>query len=206
MKAPVPRVHAVTDANVAALPLDDIERRARALAHSAAVGLHARLPQADGRRLLDFARLLRRAADGSGAATLVNDRADVAVLAGAAGVHLPEAGLPVPAARRLVGDDALLGRSVHAADAVRRAADEGADYVFLGPIWATASHPAREGIGLASLRGLSPIRVIAIGGVTPARAPFCRDAGAWGVAAITALWMAPDPRAAVEEMLVSFMD
>ena len=59
------------------------------------------------------------------------------------------------------------------------------------------------GVGPQALRGL-PFRVIAIGGITPERAALCRDEGAWGVAAISALWRAPDPGAAVRKMLLSF--
>ncbi len=132
----------------------------------------------------------------------VNDRADLARALGAAGVHLPSRGLSVADARRLLGSDAVIGRSTHSAAEARTAWNEGADYVFLGPIWETSSHPGRPALGPAVIERAAPARVIAIGGVTPARVEQCLNAGAWGVAAISALWMAADPAAMAEHMLL----
>jgi thiamine-phosphate pyrophosphorylase len=135
---------------------------------------------------------------------LVNDRVDVARIADTRGVHLPSDGLPTRDAKALLEPHHLLGRSTHTPDEARRATDEGADYVFLGPVWETPSHPGRAGLGPGVFHALRSLRVIAIGGVTPARAAQCRDAGAWGVAAISSLWNSPDPAAAVRAMLLSF--
>ncbi|MBI4499786.1 MAG: thiamine phosphate synthase [Gemmatimonadetes bacterium] len=201
MKPPVPRVHVITDGQVAVLP--NLESVAAALAISPAVAFHARLPKADGARVWELATRLRKAT-GPRSLIIVNDRLDVARIVSANGVHLPENGLPIEAARQLLAPGQLLGRSVHDPEEARRAAAAGADYVLLGPVWETASHPERP-IGLGALRGLEGITVIAIGGVTPERAKACRDAGAWGVAAISALWRAPDPAAAVSTMLLSFV-
>ncbi len=132
----------------------------------------------------------------------VNDRADLVPWLGAAGVHLPSRGLSVADARRLLGPDVLIGRSTHSAPEARAAWDEGADYVFLGPIWETRSHPGRAALGPAAIEHAAPARVVAIGGVTPARVEQCRSAGAWGVAAISALWMAPDSGAVAKRMLL----
>jgi thiamine-phosphate pyrophosphorylase len=178
-----------------------LESIARDLAISSRVALHARLPGGDGARILELAQ---RLAHGSGGAVFVNDRVDVALVAGARGVHLPANGLPTRAARRLLGSDQILGRSAHSADEARKAFDDGADYVFLGPIWETSSHPGQRPLGLNVLRGFSSLCVVAIGGVTAERAAECRDAGAWGVAAISALWNAKDPGAAARTMLLSF--
>ena len=199
MSREVPRVHAVTNPAVVALP--QLEPIARALAISPSVALHARLPGADGARLLALAERLAGASQGT---IFVNDRVDVAVVAGAAGVHLPANGLSTTAARKLLAPGQLLGRSAHSADEARMAFDQGADYVFLGPVWATSSHPGQRPLGLHALRGFSSLCVVAIGGVTVERATECRDAGAWGVAAISALWNAKDPGAAARAMLLSF--
>jgi thiamine-phosphate pyrophosphorylase len=118
---------------------------------------------------------------------LVNARADLALAAGAAGVHLPEHDLPVAAARRLLGPGVLIGRSVHSLDAARRAEAEGADYIVFGPVFPTASHPGRPAAGLAALGQVAAavgLPVIAIGGVDGERAESCRLAGAAGFAAI----------------------
>lgn len=197
----VPRLHAVTDAGV--LALSDLAERARTIAR-AGVALHCRhAPTA--RDAVQRVEAFLRAAHGA-ALVLVNDRADIARATGAHGVHLPADGLPVKAARRLVGAGALVGRSAHTPDDVRRAADDGADYVFLGPIWRTRSHPDRPAVGLEALRAARhvTIPVIAIGGVTPERAVACVEAGAFGAAAISALWYAPEPGSVVERFLLSF--
>lgn len=135
----------------------------------------------------------------------VNDRVDVAVSARAQGIHLPSSGLPVAVTREMVGPSMLIGRSTHSAAEALAADAEGADYVFLGPIWETPSHPDTPGLGISAIRESSEARVIAIGGITPERIGACLDAGAWGVAAISALWLAEDVATAAETFLLSFV-
>ncbi len=121
---------------------------------------------------------------------LVNDRADVALAGGAQGVHLPEAGLPVATARRLVGEGMLVGRSVHSLSEALRAQEEGADYVVVGPIYPTPSHPGHAGAGPALVRQVAKalsIPVLAIGGIDEARVVEVVRAGAVGVAVISAI-------------------
>jgi thiamine-phosphate pyrophosphorylase len=132
----------------------------------------------------------------------VNDRADVATIVHADGIHLPAAGLPIAAVRALVGPDVCIGRSVHQPEEALDAAEQGADYVFLGPIWETASHPGQSPLGPEAIARALPARVVAIGGVTPERIGECRDAGAHGVAAVSSLWRADDPGSAAEKMLL----
>jgi thiamine-phosphate pyrophosphorylase len=118
---------------------------------------------------------------------VVSARADLALAAGAAGVHLPERDLPVAGARRLLGPGRLVGRSVHGEDAARRAEAEGADYVVFGSVFASASHPGQEVAGLAVLERVAVavgIPVLAIGGVDADRVEACLAAGAAGFAAI----------------------
>lgn len=186
----------MTDADV--LRLADLEQRARTLASTSAIVAHVRAGATTARALLAHATQLRTA----GLPVLVNDRADLVPAARALGVHLPSHGIPVAAARGLLGTQSLIGRSTHDPDEARLAAADGADYVFLGPIWETPSHPGRPGLGLNAIRQAAPARVIAIGGVTPERAVACVAAGAWGVAAIRALWLAEDPGAAAAEFLL----
>lgn len=120
-----------------------------------------------------------------GVRTIVNDRADVCRAAGAMGVHLPEAGLAVADARRVVGPGALVGVSLHLATDPARAV--GADYAILGPIFATPGKG--EGVGLGALESAArrlPIPVLAIGGIVPKNARLALDAGAAGVAVLRA--------------------
>lgn len=197
MKPPVPRLHAVTDDAVLALP--DFEGRALDIARAGDVAVHLRASRTPAGRLTDLAARLA----GQHVTVLVNDRADVALAAGASGVHAPAHGLPTEILRRLLPPSRLVGRSVHDVHEAHRAARDGADYVFLGPVWETPTHRGREGLGTAPLRTAAPATVIAIGGLTPERARACGRAGAYGVAAIRALWYADDPASAAEEMLVS---
>ena len=126
---------------------------------------------------------------------LINDRPDLARIAHAAGVHLPEQGWPIAEARPLIKRATLphmtLGRSTHSIEAALTAEREGADYVIFGPIFATASKASFGApLGLDALRELSTrihIRVFAVGGVSSAEhVRQCREAGAYGVAAIGA--------------------
>ncbi len=206
MSTPLPRLHAITNSDI--LALSDLTERATVIGRSPDVALHARAPGVPGRMLVEFAEVLLRATSVGGARLFVNDRVDVALLAGAEGVHLPAGGLPISKVRALVGPDRWIGRSTHSPAEAQRAADEGADYVFLGPIWETPSHPGqgqgreRPGIGVTAIEQVRAVRIIAIGGITPDRVAHCLDAGAYGVAAITSLWRAPDPGSAAAEMLL----
>lgn len=131
---------------------------------------------------------------------LVNDRADVALLTGANGVHLPDEGLPVAPVRRLLPRSMLVGRSVHSVAAAREAENDGASYVLAGTIFSSRSHPDREPAGVQLISEICSriaLPVLAIGGMTPERVAECVRAGAAGVAAFSAVWDAPEPAAAV---------
>jgi len=201
----VPRLHAVTDAAV--LSMDGwVERALEVLAAGGPdLALHVRGPGLDPRRLLDLLDGLAEPARASGALLLVNDRVDVALISGASGVHLGERSLPVGRARGLLGDDAWIGISCHSASDARGPATEGADYVFLGTIHPTATHPGAVGLGLAAIgdavrAGHGP-PLIGIGGIGPASAPAVVAAGAHGVAAIRGIWQVEDPGRAVKQYL-----
>jgi thiamine-phosphate pyrophosphorylase len=157
------------------------------------------------RELLQLATDLRELTARHQARLLVNDRVDVALAVGADGVQLPGAGLPPGAARRLLGPGRLVGVSTHSAAEVEAAALDGADFVLFGPIYDTPSkrpYGAPQGLtGLAEACRRSQLPVIAIGGVTAARVPELRDAGAAGIAVIRALLEAGDPAAATKLLL-----
>lgn len=118
---------------------------------------------------------------------LISSRVDVALAVQAAGVNLPETDLPVSVARRLLGAESLLGRSVHTSAAAHMAEEEGADFVIFGPVFETPSHPGVPAVGLARLQevaGEVAIPLLAIGGVDRERGQLCLDSGAAGYAAI----------------------
>jgi thiamine-phosphate pyrophosphorylase len=143
----------------------------------------------DDRRLLELANRVRQAVSGSLARVLVNDRVDVALTAGAAGVHLPGHGVSAARVRAMVPDGFVIGRSVHSeADALQAEREGGCDYLVFGSVFATPSKPAGyEPAGLQALsRVCSVVRlpVLAIGGITLERAEEVAQAGAAGIAAI----------------------
>ena len=155
-----------------------------------------------GRPLLALAERLRLLTARAGALLLVNDRVDVAVAAGADGVHLGGASMPVEVARRLLPPGALVGVSTHAVPEVAAAT---ADFAFFGPVHATPSKAAfRPPQGVARLReavAVARIPVLAIGGITRPHIPDLRAAGAGGVAVIRAILSADDPGSATRALL-----
>ena len=138
-----------------------------------------------------------------GVQLVVDDRIDWALAAGADGVHLGQTDLPVAHARRLadaVRAGVLIGATVTTAEQARRAEGEGADSLGFGPVFPTTSkdNPASvKGLdGLAEACAAVQVPVLAIAGITPERVGPCLDAGAWGVAVMSAVTRAADPVAA----------
>jgi thiamine-phosphate pyrophosphorylase len=155
-----------------------------------------------GGKLLELALALK-AALSNRALLLVNERVDVALAAGADGVQLGEDALPVVAARKMLGPDALIGRSVHSVDSARRAATEGADFLVVGTIYATRSHPGEEPAGPELLRSIAAVvslPLIGIGGITPRNLDEVMRAGARGVAVISNVLASPDPEGSAGEL------
>lgn len=149
--------------------------------------------------LFPLAKLMREMADRFGAALFVNDRADVALAAGAAGVHLAGHSLPVAAARAVLRPPFKIGVSCHSVAEAMQAEKEGADYAFLGTLFSSASKPGVAPLGLEELsraRREVKIPIIAIGGITVENVGATLSAGAEGVAVISALAGARSPREA----------
>jgi thiamine-phosphate pyrophosphorylase len=173
--------------------------RARAAVRGGATMVQLRLKDADARTLVEVARALVAALP---VPVVVNDRADVALAAGAAGVHLGVDDLPAAAVRRVVPPGFIIGASVGEESEAANAA--GADYAGIGPVWATASKgDAGEAIGVegfARLAARLTMPAVGIGGVTPGNASALVAAGAAGVAVIRALFAAPNPELAAREL------
>ena len=127
---------------------------------------------------------------GSPTKLLINDRADIAVSSGAAGVHLTTSSLPSSVVRQTFGEDVLIGVSTHSLEEVRTAAEGGADFAVFGPVFFTESKGEYgEPTGLPNLASvsaaLSPFPVLALGGLKVDRVMSCIQAGAAGVAGIS---------------------
>ena len=150
--------------------------------------------------LLALACELRDLCRRYGARLLINDRVDVALAAGAGGAHLPVNSFTPADARRLLGPQALIGASAHSLAEARTAADGGADFIVFGPVFDTPSkRPFGPPVGLSALREVTrnvSLPVLAIGGITAERVETVRQHGARGVAVVSAILEAVDPRAA----------
>lgn len=121
----------------------------------------------------------------TGGKLLINDRLDLALAVGAAGVHLPAAGLPVAAVRRAAPAGFLITRSCHSPAEAAAAARDGADFCLLAPIFPTPSKPGAVPLGIEALRAAAAhARVLALGGVTEENIAACLAAGAAGMAGI----------------------
>ena len=191
--------------------LSDVVREALA---SGAPTIQLRLKSASARELLEAAQTLMPIVRSAGALFIVNDRLDVALAAGADGVHLGPDDPPVKDVRRVadarsgVADTFIVGYSTDTRDEAARAEAEGADYLGVGAVYATANKSdAGDVIGLKGLRRVVKavsIPVVAIGGITPERAPAVAKTGACGSATIGAVMSATEPAEAVRELLLPF--
>jgi thiamine-phosphate diphosphorylase len=198
---PLPRVHAYTDGALLSHPELGI-RAAAIAAGGAAVALHARARGASAAHLTAIAARLLTLARPAEAAVFVSGRADIAAAVGAQGVQLARDDLAPSEVRRML-PHGWIGCSVHDLDEAAAAVREGANFLVVGTVYPSASHPGRQPVGLGLVReavGLG-VPVIAIGGITPERVGEIQATGAYGVAAIRALWYAPDPAAATLAML-----
>ena len=211
----IPKLHIVTDDEILARP--DFETLARGVCEvfearepadgdgvGGSVALHIRGAHTSGRRLTRLARILCVRSAASGVLLLVNDRLDVALAVGAAGVHLGQRSLPPAEARHLLGGSRLLGVSVHSVREAVEAAESGADYLFLGRLFETPSHPEAAAKGpefMSLVASRVDLPLVGIGGVTPERAAGVAASGGHGVAVIRGIWDAPSPQDAVQAYL-----
>ncbi len=140
----------------------------------------------------------------AGVTSIVNDRVDVAIAAGADGVHLGQDDFPIPLARKLLGEEAIIGGSAGNMEEARKCLMEGADYIGFGPVYPTASKAdAGPAGGLDLLRHIVeaiPLPIVAIGGITTCNASLVMKAGAHGIAVISAVCCQKDPTEAARSL------
>jgi len=170
--------------------------------------LQVRAKGASGAWLLNATTAVVRRAETAGALVVVNDRADLARLAGAGGVHVGQTDLSPAAVRAVVGPEILVGRSTHTPGQYEAAFGEPVDYVAIGPVFATATKAtgcdavALEGVRGAAARTLARgLPLVAIGGITLDRARSVSDGGAQSIAVISDLLATGDPAGRVREFL-----
>lgn len=194
-----PALYPVTDTRIAGLALPEVVGR---LVDGGATWIQVREKEMKDR---DLARTVEECCRIQGPRILVNDRADVALVAGAGGVHLGDRDLPAAEARALLGPSPILGVSTHSVEEAVAACSREVDYVALGPIFTTPNASVRrEALGIGALREASrrmSLPLVAIGGITLERASEVLEAGATSVAVISDLMNAPDMAARVRAYL-----
>jgi thiamine-phosphate pyrophosphorylase len=175
----------------------------RAFLDGGATLIQLRAKQLSSAAFLDMADAAVRLARPYEANIIVNDRADIAMMSAAAGVHVGQDDLPASAARRLLGEKAVVGLSTHNVAQIERALREPISYVAAGPVFGTRSKDtgyAAVGLELVSnaARLAGELPVVAIGGITLENARSVIDAGATSVAVISDLLVGNDPRSRIQ--------
>ena len=179
----------------------------RAALRGGAPAIQLRMKGASAREMTEAARALLAHTRAAGALLFINDRVDVALAVEADGAHVGQDDLPVAAARRIAPPGFLVGVSAETAELARAAQADGADYVGVGPVYATGSKAdAGDAVGverIAQVAAAVRIPVVGIGGIAIENAPAVLRAGAAGVAVIGAVMRAADPEAAARALIAT---
>jgi len=159
------------------------------------------MPMLQRYRLALALRTLTRAHE---ALLIINDHADLAIAADADGVHLGQDDLPPEAVRALPGfEGRLIGRSTHTLEQAKAAIEDGADYIAVGPVYATPTKAGRPAVGTGLISGLAAMAdrpFVAVGGINHDNAPAVVEAGARAIAFVRAVYDAPDPAEATRRL------
>jgi len=202
-----PRLYPILDAGVLAAKGVSADKFARALRAAGVTLLQYRDKEADDATILKNAELISDIFAGSGARLIMNDRMDLMLLAGWDGVHVGQKDMAPADVRIVVGDGRVIGVSTHTEEQVRIAADTTADYVAIGPVFATGTKLDAEPVvgleGVRRARTLTSKPLDAIGGITRANARSVVDAGADSVAVISGLLASGEP---VEKVVGDFLE
>jgi len=186
MRLVLPRLYVILDATLLKIPAKEC---AKSLVDAGVRLIQYRNKHASGRKLFETSRELAEYLNPIGVHFIVNDRSDVAVLAGAGGVHVGQDDLGVEQAREVLGDGQWVGISTHNAGQFRSALETSAEYIAVGPVFATGSKENPDpvvGVGFVrETRAMTGRPIVAIGGITLERAAEVIDAGADSVAIIS---------------------
>jgi len=202
-----PTLTAIVDSEF--VPIEELSLRIPQAARGGATLLQTRVKRLATAEWLRYVREAERAARGAGVPLIVNDRADLAIVAGAAGVHLGEQDLPVRDARKLLGPGAIIGATARDAGAAAAAEAAGADYLGVGPLFATSTKPdlpVLERGRIGEIRSATNLPLVGIGGIDPEGAAEAARLGLDGIAVISALWKGGDPERAAREFITRFRE
>lgn len=191
----LPKIYPITDTSISGLSHRD---QVKQLIEGGATLIQLREKRASPREFLQDAREALRIAHSAGVKIIINDRVDVALAIGADGVHLGQTDMPVEAARRLLGEDAIVGFSTHNVNQVEEAVRRSVDYLAFGPIFPTATKENPDPIvglnELARIKNLvGSLPLVAIGGITADMTREVLMSGADSVAVISAVLNSANP-------------
>lgn len=182
----------------------DVITTVRAAISGGVTMVQLRVKNRTDRETLELGQPLRSVCSQSGVPFIVNDRLDLAMALLADGIHLGVDDLPLELARQLTTPDFTIGYSPESDNQVQAAHERGADYLGIGPLFGTSTKmDAGTALGIdefARRRAMTPLPVVAIGGINARNAPSAMASGADGVAVVSAILRAPDPRAAAQEL------
>ena len=202
MRLVMPRLYVILDAR---LMTGSAEETAKQLIEAGVRMLQYRSKRGSARETLEISACLARIAEEKSVALFVNDRPDIAALSGASGVHVGQTDLSVEDAREVIGEGKWVGVSTHTEKQFRAAIKTSADYVSMGPVFATKSKDDPDAVVgtefVRRVRGLTAKPIVAIGGITLERAAEVMDAGADSVAVISDILRAENPVRRAEEFL-----
>ena len=194
----VGKFHVLTD-TVLQCRLSHVELAELAIAGGADT-IQFRQKEGATREMIRVAEQMQALCKRAGVTFIINDRVDVAIACHADGVHLGQDDFPIPLARKLLGQEAIIGGSAGSVEEARKCLLEGADYIGFGPVYATTSkEDAGPAAGLSLLKQIVetiPLPIIAIGGITADNTPPVVQAGAHGIAVISAVCCQKDPEGA----------
>ena len=194
-------LYAITESS---LPEEDLLSRVKQIVKGGATCLQLREKNISSREFLNRAIQLRKVIP-SDVSFIVNDRVDIAVICGADGVHLGQDDIPLPSARKIMGEDKIIGVSTHNLEQAKKAEAEGADYIGVGPVFSTSTKPdALHPVGCEMIRCIKKevkIPVVAIGGICPENLKEVLEAGADGVAVISAIFARRDILKATQNLI-----
>jgi thiamine-phosphate pyrophosphorylase len=208
----LPALTAIVDADVTAACGWTVPDAARACLDGGARFLQVRAKRVPGGAFLEWCDVVVAAAIPYGAAVVVNDRPDIARMAGASGVHVGQDDLPASAARVLLGASAIVGLSTHTREQVEAARAEPITYLAVGPIFGSLTKDTGyDAVGLdlvqfAAAKADGAVPVVAIGGITLDRAPQVLAAGATSIAVIGDLFATGDPEVRTRQFLARLGD
>lgn len=195
-------LYLVTDSS--GISKDEFLARVKAACEGGITLLQLREKERGGREYFKLAEKVKKIADGYGVPLIIDDRVDIALAADCAGVHVGQSDMPVCEARKLLGEDKIVGATAKTVEQALKAKEQGADYLGVGAIYPTTTKVKTvltKVSTLSEIKKATGLPIVAIGGLNADNYAVLNSSGADGIAVVTAIMKSSDPKAAAEELL-----